>query len=98
MVKLFRLAACALQPEDVTNSSRRGNHQSEFRRVGCGAKTDYRLVAAGEVGLFPAGRIEDAKVCFAFLGIDRDDAAAVSPPDWWCIAAAAWRGVVTTHS
>src|SRR5258708_35592208 len=94
MGELFRLPG-ALKPEDVADARRCRNDQSELRRVGCGAKTDDGLVAAGHISFFTTLRIKPAKIRFAFLCVHRDDAAAISRPDRRIASAAAWRGVVS---
>src|SRR6266850_3173370 len=97
MSELFRLAS-ALKPKDVADARRRGNDQSELRRIGCGAKTDNGLVAAGHISFFAVVCIEPAEIRFAFLCVNRDDAAAISRPDRRIAAAATWRGVVSADA
>src|SRR6266550_7152250 len=98
MRELFGLTTRALEPENIPDTRRRGNNQSEFLRVRRGAKTDHGLVAAGQIRFLTAGRIEHSDVRFAFPGINRKDAAAIGRPDRRSVAAAARRSVVSTDA
>src|SRR5712691_10188658 len=98
MGELFRRGARERKPEDIANAHGRGNDQSELRSIRRRAKTDDRLVAAGDIGFLAAGHLEGAQIRFAFPGVNREDAATISRPDGRIATASTWRGVVPTYS